>query len=122
MFIDFCTSCGTFDSTSFTTKEKEVIQSFSDIVTNIYEKAKEHTDSYNDCKANVLADFICDLVAINDDYYTKEDFLNNLKHPESFEMNLNSYMKTLDQVTLERYSGNMADDARNISTELYNYL
>ena len=122
MFIDFCTSCGNFDSTSFTAKEKEIIQSFSDIVTNIYNKAKKYTDTYNDCKANVLADFICDLVAINDDYYTKEDFLNNIKHPESFEITLENYMKTLDQATRERYSGDIADDARNISTELYNYL
>lgn len=121
MFIDFCTSCGSFDSTNFTAKEKEVIQSFSNVVTNIYEKAKEHTDPYNDCKANVLADFICDLVAIND-YYTKEDFLNNIKHPETFEIKLENYMKTLDKTTLERYSGDMADDARNISTEIYNYL
>lgn len=122
MFIDFCTSCGNFDSTSFTAKEKEVIQSFSDVVTNLYDKAKKKADIYNDCKANVLADFVCDLVAINDDYYTKEDFLNNIKHPESFEIKLENYMKTLDQTTLERYSGDMADDARNISTELYNYL
>lgn len=122
MFTEFCTSCGNFDSTSFTAKEKEVIQSFSDVVTNIYKKAKEHTNPYNDCKANVLADFVCDLVAINDDYYTKENFLNNITHPESFEKSLNSYMKTLDQTTLKRYSGDMADDARNISTELYNYL
>ena len=122
MFIDFCTSCGNFDSTSFTAKEKEIIQSFSNIVTNIYDKAKKKTDSYNNCKANVLADFVCDLVAINDDYYTKEDFLKNIKHPESFEKSLNNYMKTLDQATLERYSGDMADDARNISTDLYNYL
>lgn len=122
MFIDFCTSCGSFDSTSFTAKEKEIIQSFSDIVTNIYNKAKKYTDTYNDCKANILADFICDLVAINDDYYTKEDFLNNLKHPETFENSLNTYMKTLDKDTLKRYSGDNPDDARNISTELYNYL
>lgn len=122
MFTEFCTSCGNFDSTSFTAKEKEIIQSFSDIVTNIYNKAKKYTDTYNDCKANVLADFICDLVAINDDYYTKEDFLNNIKHPKSFEKSLNSYMKTLDEDTLKRYSGDNPDDARNISTELYNYL
>lgn len=122
MFIDFCTSCGTFDSTTFTPSEKESIQSFSNVVTNLYNKAKEQTNPYNDCKANILADFVCDLVAINDDYYTKEDFLNNIKHPESFEMKLENYMKTLNQATLERYSGDMADDARNISTELYNYL
>lgn len=122
MFTEFCTSCGNFDSTSFTAKEKEIIQSFSDIVTNIYNKAKEHTDLYNDCKANVLADFVCDLVAINDNYYTKEDFLNNIKHPETFEKSLDTYMKTLDEDTLKRYSGNNPDDARNISTELYNYL
>lgn len=122
MFIDFCTSCGNFDTTTFTPSEKKTIQTFSDFVTNIYNKAKEHTDPYNDCKANILADFVCDLVAINDDYYTKEDFINNIKHPETFEMKLENYMKTLDQATLERYSGDMADDARNISTELYNYL
>lgn len=122
MFTKFCTSCGSFDDTTFTSSEKDTIQVFSNLVTNIYDKAKEYTDPYNDCKANVLADFVCDLVAINDNYYTKEDFLNNIKHPESFEKSLNSYMKTLDQATLERYSGDMADDARNISTELYNYL
>ena len=122
MFIDFCTSCGSFNNTTFTPSEEETIQSFSNVITTLYNKAKEHTDPYNDCKANVLADFVCDLVAINDDYYTKEDFLNNIKHPESFEINLENYMKTLDQATLERYSGDMADDARNISTELYNYL
>ena len=122
MFTEFCTSCGSFNNTTFTLSEEETIQNFSNVVTNIYDKAKEHTDPYNDCKANVLADFICDLVAINDDYYTKEDFLNNIKHPESFEKSLNNYMKTLNQATLERYSGDMADDARNISTELYNYL
>lgn len=122
MFIDFCTSCGSFNSTTFTPSEEETIQSFSNVITTLYNKAKEHTDPYNDCKANVLADFVCDLVAINDDYYTKEDFLNNIKHPETFEKSLNNYMKTLDQATLERYSGNITDDARNISTELYNYL
>lgn len=122
MFIDFCTSCGSFDTTTFTPSEEKTIQSFSNVVTTLYNKAKEHTDTYNDCKANVLADFVCDLVAINDDYYTKEDFLNNIKHPETFEKSLNNYMKTLDQATLERYSGNITDDARNISTELYNYL
>jgi hypothetical protein len=122
MFLDFCTSCGSFDTATFTPSEKETIQSFSNVVTNIYNKAKEQTDRYNDCKANVLADFICDLVAINDDYYTKEDFLNNIKHPESFEKSLNTYMKTLDQTTLERYSGDNPDDTRNISTDLYNYL
>lgn len=122
MFTEFCTSCGSFDSTNFTTKEKEIIQSFSDVVTDIYDKAKEYADAYNDCKANVLADFVCDLVAINDDYYTKEDFLNNIKHPETFEKSLNNYMKTLDQATLKRYSGDNPDDTRNISTELYNYL
>ena len=122
MFTEFCTSCGSFDDTTLTSSEKETIQNFSDVVTTIYTKAKEQTDSYNDCKANVLADFICDIVAINNDYYTKEDFLNNIKHPETFEKSLDTYMKTLDQTTLERYSGDMADDARNISTELYNYL
>ena len=122
MFTEFCTSCGSFDDTTFTPSEKEFIQSFSNVVTNIYTKAKEKTDNYNNCKANVLADFVCDLVAINDDYYTKEDFLNNIKHPETFEKSLNNYMKTLNQATLERYSGDMADDARNISTDLYNYL
>lgn len=122
MFLNFCTSCGNFDSTSFTTKEKEIIQSFSNVGTSIYDKTKEHTDPYNDCKANILADFVCDLVAINDDYYTKEDFLNNIKHPKSFEKSLDTYMETLNQTTLERYSGDLADDARNISTELYNYL
>lgn len=122
MFTDFCTSCGSFDSTTFTSSEKKTIQRFSDVVTDIYNKTKQHTDNYNDCKANVLADFICDLVAINDDWYPKADFLDNIKHPETFKKSLNSYMKTLNQTTLERYSGNNPDDARNISTELYNYL
>lgn len=122
MFTEFCTSCGSFDNTTFTSSEEKVIQTFSNVVTSIYNKTKEHADIYNDCKANVLADFVCDLVAINDDYYTKEDFLNKIKHPKSFEKSLDNYMKTLDQATLERYSGDMADDARNISTELYNYL
>ena len=122
MFTEFCTSCGSFDNTTFTPSEKESIQSFSNVVTSIYNKAKQHNDTYNTCKANVLADFICDLVAINDDWYTKDDFLNNLKHPESFEKSLDTYMETLNQTTLERYSGDLVDDARNISTELYNYL
>lgn len=122
MFTKFCTSCGSFDNTAFTPSEEKVVQTFSDVVTDIYNKAKQCTDTYNDCKANVLADFVCDLVAINDDYYTKEDFLNNIKHPESFEMKLENYMKTLDEDTLKRYSGDDPDDTRNISTELYNYL
>ena len=122
MFTDFCTSCGFFDSTTFTSSEEKTIQRFSDVVTSIYNKAKQHNDTYNTCKANVLADFICDLVTINDDWYTKDDFLNNIKRPESFEKSLNTYMKTLDKDTLKRYSGDNPDDARNISTELYNYL
>ena len=120
MFTDFCTSCGSFDDTTFTLSEKETIRRFSNVVTNIYTKAKEKTDNYNDCKANILADFICDLVAITDDWYTKDDFLDNIKHPETFEKSLDIYMKTLDEDTLNRYSSD--DDARNISTELYNYL
>ena len=122
MFTEFCTSCGSFDNTTFTSSEEKTIQRFSDVVTDIYNKTKQHTDSYNDCKANVLADFICDLVAINDDWYSKADFLDNIKHPETFEKSLDTYMKTLDQTTLERYSGDNPDDPRNISTELYNYL
>lgn len=122
MFIDFCTSCGNFDSTTFTPSEEETIQNFSNVVTNLYDKTKRKADNYNNCKANILSDFICDLVAINDDWYTKDDFLDNIKHPETFENNLDTYMKTLDQATLEHYSGDLADDARNISTELYNYL
>lgn len=122
MFTKFCTSCGSFDDTTFTSSEEKTIQHFSDLVTTIYTKAKEQTDSYNDCKANILADFVCDLVAINDDWYPKENFLDNIKHPETFENSLDTYMKTLDQATLERYSGDMADDTRNISAELYNYL
>lgn len=122
MFIDFCTSCGNFDTTTFTASEKEIIQSFSNVVTSIYDKTKEHTDIYNDCKTNVLADFVCDLVAINDDWYPKEDFLDNIKHPETFENSLDTYIKTLDKDTLKRYSGGNPDDPRNISTDLYNYL
>ena len=122
MFTEFCTSCGSFDNTTFTPSEKKTIQNFSDVVTAIYTKAKQHNDTYNTCKANVLADFVCDLVAINDDWYPKEDFLNNIKHPETFEKSLDTYMKTLDEDTLKRYSGDDPDDVRNISTELYNYL
>ena len=122
MFTKFCTSCGSFDDTTFTSSEKDTIQVFSNLVTNIYDKAKEYTDPYNNCKANVLADFVCDLVAITDDWYTKDDFLDNIKHPETFENSLNTYMKTLDEDTLKRYSGDNPDDARNISTELYNYI
>ena len=122
MFTEFCTSCGNFDTTTFTASEKETIQNFSDVVTSIYNKAKQHNDTYNTCKANVLADFICDLVAINDDWYPKADFLDNIKHPETFEKSLDTYMKTLDKDTLKQYSGNNPYDARNISTELYNYL
>lgn len=122
MFTEFCTSCGSFDDTTFTPSEEKTIQNFSNVVTNIYTKAKEKTDNYNTCKANVLADFICDLVAITDDWYTKDDFLDNIKHPETFENSLDTYMKTLDETTLERYSGDDPDDTRNISTELYNYL
>ena len=122
MFTEFCTSCGNFDTTTFTASEKEIIQSFSNVVTSIYDKTKEQTDSYNDCKTNVLADFVCDLVAINDDWYPKEVFLDNIKHPETFENSLDTYMKTLDKDTLKRYSGGNPDDPRNISTDLYNYL
>lgn len=122
MFTDFCTSCGSFDDTMFTPSEEKTIQNFSNVVTSIYTKAKEQTDSYNDCKANVLADFVCDLVAITDDWYPKADFLDNIKHPETIEKSLDTYMKTLDETTLKRYSGDNPDDARNISTELYNYL
>lgn len=121
MFTEFCTSCGSFDSTTFTPSEKKTIQRFSDVVTNLYDKTKRKADSYNNCKANILADFVCDLVAINN-YYTKKDFLNNIKHPETFEKSLDTYMKTLDEDTLKRYSGDDPDDVRNISTELYNYL
>lgn len=122
MFTEFCTSCGIFDHTTFTPSEKQRVQAFSNVVTNIYNKAKTHTDAYHSCKANVLADFICDLVAITDDWYTKDDFLDNIKHPETFENSFDTYMKTLDETTLERYSGDDPDDTRNISTELYNYL
>ena len=122
MFTEFCTSCGSFNNTTFTLSEEETIQNFSNVVTNIYDKTKQQTDSYNDCKANILADFVCDLVAINDDWYPKEDFLDNIKHPETFEKSLDTYMKTLDEDTLTRYSGDEPDDVRNISTELYNYL
>ena len=122
MFTEFCTSCGTFDHTTFTPSEKQHIQAFSNVVTSIYNNTKIHTDAYHSCKANILADFICDLVAITDDWYTKDDFLDNIKHPETFENSLNTYMKTLDEDTLKRYSGDNPNDARNISTELYNYI
>ena len=35
MFIDFCTSCGSFDTTTFTPSEEKTIQSFSNVVTTV---------------------------------------------------------------------------------------
>lgn len=120
-FTNFCTSCGVFDVTTFTPEENAKIKRFDETVTAVWEKARQGTTAYDDCKANIIADFICDLVAIND-HYTKRDFLSWLDKPENFEKALDEYMATLDQTIIERYSGDYAEDARNISTELYNFL
>lgn len=120
-FDNFCTSCGVFDVTTFTPEENAKIKRFDETVTAVWEKARQGTTAYDDCKANIIADFICDLVAIND-HYTKRDFLSWLDKPENFEKALDEYMATLDQTIIERYSGEYAEDARNISTELYNFL
>lgn len=120
-FDNFCTSCGVFDVTTFTPEENAKIKRFDETVTAVWEKARQGTTAYDDCKANTIADFICDLVAIND-HYTKHDFLSWLDKPENFEKALDEYMATLDQTIIERYSGDYAEDARNISTELYNFL
>lgn len=120
-FDNFCTSCGVFDVTTFTPEENAKIKRFDETVTAVWENARQGTTAYDDCKANIVADFICDLVAIND-HYTKRDFLSWLDKPENFEKALDEYMATLDQTIIERYSGDYAEDARNISTELYNFL
>lgn len=120
-FDNFCTSCGVFDVTTFTPEENAKIKRFDEIVTAVWEKARQGTTAYDDCKANIISDFICDLVAIND-HYTKRDFLSWLDEPEGFEKALDTYMATLDQEIIARYSGEYAEDARNISTELYNFL
>ena len=120
-FDNFCTSCGVFDVTTFTPEENAKIKRFDEIVTAVWERARQGTTAYDDCKANIISDFICDLVAIND-HYTKRDFLGWLDKPENFEKALDTYMATLDQEIIARYSGEYAEDARNISTELYNFL
>lgn len=120
-FTNFCTSCGVFDVTIFTPEENAKIKRFDEIVTAVWEKARQGTTAYDDCKANIISDFICDLVAIND-HYIKRDFLSWLDKPEDFEKALDTYMATLDQEIIARYSGEYAEDARNISTELYNFL
>jgi hypothetical protein len=120
-FTNFCTDCGVFDVTTFTLEENAKIKRFDDIVTAVWENARQGTTAYDDCKANIIGDFICDLVAIND-HYAKRDFLSWLDKPEAFEKALDTYMATLDQEIIARYSGEYAEDARNISTELYNFL
>lgn len=120
-FDNFCTSCGVFSVTEFTPEENAKIKRFDETVTAVWEKARQGTTAYDDCKANIISDFVCDLVAIND-HYTKRDFLSWLDKPEAFEKALDEYMATLDQTIIERYSGEYAEDARNISTELYNFL
>lgn len=120
-FTNFCTDCGVFDVTTFTPEENAKIKRFDDTVTAVWENTRQGTTAYDDCKANIISDFICDLVAIND-HYTKRDFLNWLDKPENFEKALDTYMATLDQKIIARYSGEYAEDARNISTELYNFL
>ena len=120
-FINFCTSCGVFDTLTFTPEENAKIKRFDETVTAVWERAHQGTTAYDDCKANIISDFVCDLVAIND-HYTKRDFLSWLDKPEDFEKALDTYIATLDQEIIARYSGEYAEDARNISTELYNFL
>ena len=120
-FANFCTDCGVFDTLTFNPEENAKIKRFDEIVTAVHNKAHQGTTTYDDCKANIISDFICDLVAIND-HYTKRDFLSWLDKPEVFEKAVDTYMATLDQTIIERYSGEYAEDARNISTELYNFL
>lgn len=121
-FAHFCTSCGVFDTLSFTPEENVKIKRFDKIVTAVYEKARQGTTDYDDCKANIIEDFVCDLVAINEETYTKRDFLSWLDKPEVFEKAVDSYMATLNQTIIERYSGDNPADVRNISTELYDFL
>lgn len=120
-FINFCTSCGVFDVTTFAPEENAKIKRFDETVTAVWENARQGTTPYDDCKANIISDFVCDLVAIND-HYTKRDFLSWLDKPEDFEKAVDTYMATLDQTIIERYSGDNPEDVRNISTELYNFL
>lgn len=120
-FANFCTSCGVFDTLTFNHEENAKIKRFDETVTDVWERAHQGTTAYDDCKANIISDFVCDLVAVND-HYTKRDFLSWLDEPENFEKALDEYMATLDQTIIERYSGDDPEDARNISTELYNFL
>lgn len=121
-FDNFCTSCGVFSVTEFTPEENAKIKRFDETITAVWERAHQGTTAYDDCKANIISDFVCDLVAINEEHYTKRDFLGWLDKPEDFEKALDTYMATLDQEIIARYSGEYAEDARNISTELYNFL
>lgn len=121
-FANFCTSCGVFDTLTFNPEENAKIKRFDKVVTAVWEKARQGTTAYDDCKANIISDFVCDLVAINDEHYTKRDFLSWLDKPEDFEKALDTYMATLDQKIIDRYSGDSPEDVRNISTELYNFL
>lgn len=120
-FANFCTDCGVFDTLTFNPEENAKIKRFDETVTAVHNKARQGTTTYDDCKANIISDFICDLVAIND-HYTKRDFLSWLDKPEVFEKAVDTYMATLDQTIIERYSDDDPEDARNISTELYNFL
>lgn len=120
-FTNFCTSCGVFDTLTFTPEENAKIKRFDETVTAVWKNARQGTTAYDDCKANIIEDFICDLVAIND-HYTKRDFLSWLDKPEVFEKAVDTYMATLDQTIIKRYSGDDPEDVRNISTELYNFL
>lgn len=121
-FANFCTSCGVFDTLTFTPEENTKIERFDKIVTAVWKKARQGTTAYDDCKANIISDFICDLVAINEEHYTKRDFLSWLDKPEAFEKAVDTYMTTLNQKIIDRYSGDNPEDVRNISTELYNFL
>ena len=121
-FANFCTSCGVFDTLTFTPEENAKIKRFDETVTAVWEKARQGTTACDDCKANIISDFVCDLVAVNEEHYTKRDFLSWLDKPEDFEKALDEYMATLDQTIIERYSGDDPEDVRNISTELYNFL
>ena len=121
-FAHFCTSCGIFDTLTFTPEENAKIKRFDEMVTAVHERTRQGITAYDDRKANIIGDFVCDLVAINEETYTKRDFLSWLDKPEAFEKAVDAYMATLNQTIIERYSGNHPSDVRNISTELYNFL
>ena len=53
-FTNFCTDCGVFDTLTFTPEENAKIKRFDETVTAVWEKARQGTTAYDDCKANIL--------------------------------------------------------------------